>query len=187
MAITIAIRRKPAATSRDRNLGSGPCKSALRRAAQAALRAENLPPAAEVSLLVTDDDEMRRLNRDYRRVDAATDVLAFPQDAPGSRPCRVRAIDAHAQADARDKSPTPRSQRSPPWLLGDVVVSVETAQRQARARRHSLTQEMQLLVIHGILHLTGWSDDSNEGKTHMLRRAREILRSANPRRRAQPQ
>jgi len=153
---------------------------ALRRAARAALRAENLPPGAEVSLLVTDDEEIRRLNRDYRGVDAATDVLAFPQDTPRrsvSSPLRV----------ARSGSQASRNEPQPPCLLGDVVVSAETARRQARARRHSLHQEMQLLVIHGILHLTGWRDDADEEKRRMLRRAREILRRAQGRRCAEPQ
>ena len=127
-------------------------KSRLRRAARAALRAEGAPAAAEVSVLVTDDDEVRRLNRDYRGVDAATDVLAFPQEqAPGE--------------------PGPR-------LLGDVVVSAPTARRQARARRRAADEEMELLVIHGVLHLTGWRDDTEQERRRMLRRAREIQRLA---------
>ena len=144
--ILITIRRAPGVT-----------RPPLRRAAQAALRAEGAPAAAEVSVLVTDDEEIRRLNRDYRGVDAATDVLAFPQD----------------QAPAEGGW---ASEGGAPTLLGDVVVSVETARRQARERRRSFEDEMELLLIHGILHLTGWRDDTDAERRRMLRRARALQR-----------
>ena len=139
MAILITIRSARAVN-----------KDSLRRAVRAALRAE-AAAGAEVSILVTDDDEMRQLNRRYRRRDAPTDVLAFPQDEPSS----------------------PAGERGP-RLLGDVVISAETAQRQARERRASFDGEMQLLAIHGVLHLTGWADERDDQRRRMLGRARAI-------------
>lgn len=144
MAILITIRR-----------ARGVNRDLLRRAARAALAAEGLPCAVEVSVLVTDDQEMRQLNRDYRRLDATTDVLAFPQqqspDEPGPR------------------------------LLGDIVISAPAAQRQARARRIACDREMALLAIHGVLHLAGWRDDTDDERRRMLRRGGDIWRSAQPR------
>lgn len=96
-------------------------------------------------MLLTDDSAIRDLNRRYRGVDAATDVLAFPQ--PG---------------DA---------------LLGDVVISVETARRQAAQRRHSLDQELGILLAHGVLHLMGWDDATPQQRRRMLQRGNEVLDS----------
>ncbi len=93
----------------------------LRRQATAFLRA--LMPG-ELSLVVTTDAKIRRLNRDHRGIDRQTDVLSFPQD-PAS------------------------------GLLGDVVVSLDTAQRQARAGGRPLSDELARLLAHGLLHLVG--------------------------------
>ena len=155
----------------------------LRRAARAALRAEGVPPAAEVSVLVTDDEEIRRLNRDYRAVHSTTDVLAFPQDRAAHRPRPERERDRIMRARNRGGR-VARACRGQgpghcePPLLGDVVISAPTARRQARQRHRSLDDEMQLLLIHGILHLTGWRDDTETERQRMLRRARVIQRLA---------
>src|SRR4051812_36948212 len=80
----------------------------------------------ELSIALVDDPTIRALNRDYRRKDKPTDVLAFPLQAPDS----------------------PAS-----GLLGDVIVSIETARRQARSRRRPLLGELTMLLAHGLLHL----------------------------------
>ncbi|MEK7854173.1 MAG: rRNA maturation RNase YbeY, partial [candidate division NC10 bacterium] len=85
-------------------------------------------PEAEVGCLLVTDHRIRALNRRYRGEDHPTDVLAFPQGEGGGPP-------GH------------------PGLLGDVVISVETAARQAARAGHSLEREVALLLIHGILHL----------------------------------
>jgi probable rRNA maturation factor len=127
-------------------------KDVVRLAARAALREEEIPRSAELSILIADDEEVRRLNREYRGVDAPTDVLAFPQaDAPGT---------------------------AGPRLLGDVVISAETARRQARERHAAYDDELALLAVHGTLHLTGWRDDTEEERQRMLRRGGGIWRRA---------
>ena len=83
----------------------------------------------EVSLVITDDAGIRQLNQRWRGKDASTDVLSFPQFDP----------------------PVPRS--AP--CLGDVVISLETAVRQARDAGHGLSDEMIILLVHGLLHLLG--------------------------------
>ncbi|MGA2759277.1 MAG: rRNA maturation RNase YbeY [Candidatus Cybelea sp.] len=83
-----------------------------------------------LSLTLVGDEAMRALNRDYRGKDASTDVLSFPMDGPRMPPAGER-------------------------LLGDVVISVETARRQAADYDASLQDEIYRLLIHGLLHLLG--------------------------------
>ncbi len=84
----------------------------------------------ELSLVLTDDLEIQELNRTYRKLDQPTDVLSFPQD----------------EAAVNESGET---------LLGDVVISLETAARQAEEHHLSFNEELILLAIHGILHLLG--------------------------------
>ena len=104
----------------------------------------------EVSVLLTDDREIQDLNRAYRGVDKPTDVLAFALD--------------EAEDGAVDPS------------LGDVVVSVERARAQAEGRRVTLDAELQLLVVHGTLHLLGYDHDEPEAARQMRNRTRSIRR-----------
>jgi probable rRNA maturation factor len=97
----------------------------------------------ELSIALVDDAEMRRLNAAWRGRDRATDVLAFPlEEGP------------------------PAARRG--WLLGDVVIDVETAARQARARRRSLDDEVARLLVHGALHLVG-HDHVRPGEARRMR------------------
>jgi probable rRNA maturation factor len=101
---------------------------------------------AELSLALVTDPEIHALNRQYRGKDRPTDVLSFPL------------------ADTLH-----------PSLLGDVVISVETAARQARRRGHSLREELQTLLIHGTLHLLGYDHEVSRGETiRMHRKEREV-------------
>ena len=110
---------------------------------------------AELSILITDDEEIRSLNRDYRSVDRSTDVLSFSQmdgDGPGIA-----------------------SQ-----LLGDVVISWETAQRQSRELGHAVSDEMKRLLVHGVLHLLGYDHEGDEEAAIRMRKAEEkYLEDAN--------
>src|SRR5688572_12775303 len=90
---------------------------------------------AELSVVFCDDAFIQALNREYRGYDRPTDVLSFPQE------------------------PTPAGTE----LLGDVVISVETAQRQAREQGHALGHEVAWLLCHGVLHLLGYDDETDEG------------------------
>ncbi|MEO2004826.1 MAG: rRNA maturation RNase YbeY [Candidatus Poribacteria bacterium] len=104
------------------------------------LRAEGAAqPGVEVGILVTDDNGIRNLNRDYRGIDAATDVLAF------------------AMRDGVDADLHPE-------MLGDVAISIETATRQAGERGHAVEDEVGLLSVHAALHLLGYDhEDEDEG------------------------
>lgn len=97
------------------------------------------------------------MNRVYRGIDKPTDVLSFTQHEA-----------------AFDTPPLPRPPGQPE-LLGDVVISVETAERQAQTHGVSLEQELALLTVHGILHLLGYEDETEAGAEQMRVREKQIL------------
>jgi probable rRNA maturation factor len=104
----------------------------------------------ELSLLLTDDAEIRRLNKTYRNLDHATDVLSFPQDE-----------------DAVNESGD--------TLLGDVVISVETAARQAEEHHLSFNEELILLAIHGILHLLGYDHERSPQDARIMKDKTQVI------------
>lgn len=106
---------------------------------------------SEVSVLLCDDAEIRDLNLRYRKKDRPTDVLSF----------------------SLEEGPTPEGYT----LLGDVVISLETAKRQAEKHGHPLITETVLLAVHGTLHLLGYDDDTEENTQRMLDKAEEVARS----------
>jgi probable rRNA maturation factor len=109
---------------------------------------------AELSVLLVDDAGIRVLNREHREKDKPTDVLSFPQPKPRRRVPGM------------------------PRLLGDVVISLPTALRQARSRRRKLMPEVRFLLAHGILHLVGHDHGTPEEKRLMDAAARRLVRAA---------
>ena len=108
-----------------------------------------------MTVAFVDDDEMRRLNKRYRKKDETTDVLSFGQAvgrAKGEQAVRRLARDADGALD-----------------VGDVVISAAQAVRQARRRRHSLAREIAFLAAHGALHLLGFEDETPMGYREMVR------------------
>ena len=126
----------------------------LREAAQKTLAHESAPSCAEITLVITGDDEIRDLNRQYRGVDAPTDVLSF----------------AEAEADARFVAAPDEVA-----YLGDVVISYPRAEAQAASAGHSVADEMLLLVVHGVLHLLGHDHAGRAEKRKMWAAQKEIL------------
>jgi probable rRNA maturation factor len=108
-------------------------------AAEAAFAAAKprLTRRTEVSVVLADDALVRRLNRQWRRIDAPTDVLSFP---------------------SLDEEPPPKA----PSLLGDVVLAFETVSREAQEQGKALADHMRHLVVHGILHLLGYDHEAPE-------------------------
>ena len=107
-------------------------------------------PGVEVGILVTDDDGIRNLNRDYRGIDTPTDVLAF------------------AMRDGVDAELHPE-------MLGDVAISIETARRQAAERDQPVEDEIGLLSVHAALHLLGYDHAHDEDADLMEARQTVIL------------
>ncbi len=104
----------------------------------------------EVSVAIASDALVRRLNRDFRGIDATTDVLSFP-----------------AQHDPHVPEPGLPPQHR---LLGDIVIAAGVARRQAREAGHSLQAELKVLCLHGLLHLLGYDHESDHGTMARLER-----------------
>lgn len=121
----------------------------IQRTARAALSQQGAQ--GDLSIVLTDDEELREKNRDYLGIDAVTDVLSFP-------------------AEETD----PQSGRN---YLGDILIAVPRAAEQAHAAGHPLEAEVQLLVIHGVLHLLGHDHAEPEQKARMWAAQSAILKS----------
>jgi probable rRNA maturation factor len=126
--------------------------AAFRRSCHRLLAAAGIK-GAEVSVLLTGDRRMRELNRRYRRVDRTTDVLSFSQDL-----------------SAADRPETGRSR-----ALGDIVISLPAAGRNAARFGVSTEQELQRLAAHGLLHLAGWDHRSAAARARMAARQEELV------------
>ena len=99
---------------------------------------------SDVSIAFVDDASMQQLNKRYRRRNRTTDVLTFPAD--------------ESYAD-------PRATKRP---LGDIVISVDQARRQALDERHSLATEVRYLILHGVLHALGYDHETDHGEMNAL-------------------
>ncbi|MGA2409659.1 MAG: rRNA maturation RNase YbeY [Candidatus Binataceae bacterium] len=140
----------------------------------------------ELSLLLCNDEEIRRLNRDFRGKDKATDVLSFEQEenresfgdgggmASRSRPSRGRlAIPPGRQGGADMPLAYPR-------LLGDIVISIDTAARQASALGQIPRERLRTLLIHGVLHLIGYDHERSAAEARRMFARERKLASALP-------
>jgi probable rRNA maturation factor len=121
----------------------------LERAATTALEHESQPLDSDLSIILTDDARLQELNLNYLGVDAPTDVLSFP------------ASETDPETGAR--------------YIGDILISIPRAQTQADAAGHPLESEVQLLVVHGVLHLIGHDHAELEEKARMWKAQAEIL------------
>lgn len=133
-------------------LPSAELSADLETAARAALQRAGAPDGASLTIAVTGDDVVQQLNRDYRGQDKPTDVLSFPDGA---------ALPAGGV------------------YLGDVVISLAQAERQAQRGGHALTAELQLLVVHGVLHLLGHDHADPDEKAAMWAAQADVLRALN--------
>ena len=122
---------------------------------------------AELSIALVDDPTIHALNRDYRRKDKPTDVLAFAMEEGEPMP------------GARSTSASDR-------VLGDVIVSIDTASKQARKRRRPLLDELTMLLAHGLLHLLGYDHQNDDEERVMVAKTRELERVASARGAAAP-
>jgi probable rRNA maturation factor len=128
----------------------------LKRAAQTVLDLHNLEQSSGLMIVISDDDALHELNRRFRSIDAPTDVLSFVNDNRG--PYAVVPGDF-------------------PQQLGDIVISVDRAQKQADEVNAALEEEMQLLVVHGVLHLLGYDHEEDKDKARMWAAQQHILQA----------
>ena len=128
--------------------------SAFERLAGFVLEREEAPDAIELSIAVVALDEMAELNLRFRGKEGPTDVLSFGCDDP----CAVVGPDE-------------------PVTLGDVVIAPEVAESQAVEYGHTVEEELNLLLVHGVLHLLGYDHDSDEDAAAMQARERVLLQA----------
>jgi probable rRNA maturation factor len=134
----------------------------VRDTAQAVLRMEAANLEASLSVVITDDAEIQALNRQFRSIDAPTDVLSFGQEPP--------------ESDLKQAgSPFVASPEEPPYL-GDVILSYPRAVEQAVEHGISTEQELRLLIVHGVLHLLGYDHATPEQEAEMWARQDACLK-----------
>ncbi|MBQ2945564.1 MAG: rRNA maturation RNase YbeY [Clostridia bacterium] len=121
-------------------------KKAIKKAAETALKFENETRKAELSVTVCNDGYIRELNRDYRGKDKATDVLSFPA------------------SDDLDEI----NYDTGAVILGDIVISIDTAERQAKEYGNTLEREISFLTVHGMLHLLGFDHEISEDEEKIM-------------------
>lgn len=118
-----------------------------------ASRLEGLQDSVEVSVTFVDDNAIQMLNRDYRGIDAPTDVLSFPQD------------------DAGGFAVIPGM----PEILGDIVISLQRARDQASEYGHGVEREVMYLAVHGFFHLLGYDHNNPHEQSRMREREEKVL------------
>jgi probable rRNA maturation factor len=127
--------------------------SLLERAAQTALDQQGITADPDITIVITGNEEIRTLNKEYLDNDAPTDVLSFPSD--------------ELDLDTGNR------------YLGDIIIAYPQAEAQAQAGGHALSNEIELLVVHGVLHLLGYDHAEEELKKEMWNTQAEILRQLN--------
>ncbi len=128
----------------------------VRKCCHAVLEYEKWNFDAEVSVSFVDNDEIRKLNREYRNSDRSTDVLSFPLGENG-------VYDTNEETGAK--------------LLGDVVISMETAVKQAHVYGHSIEREVGFLTVHSMLHLLGYDHETSPLDAAVMREKEEEILS----------
>lgn len=121
----------------------------MQQAVEWILQVHDVAPATGISIVITDDSEIQRLNRQFRGINAPTDVLSFPDE------------------------PVPGEDEP---YLGDLILALPYIQRRAGEEQHILSDELVLAVIHGALHLLGYDHDNAEHQSAMWNKQAEALR-----------
>ena len=132
-------------------------KRKLKKQVKLILNTLNLSRNTEICITFLDDNAMRKLNEAYRGIKRTTDVLSFPQNEWNSTSLNA--------AIAKGSS----------ILLGDIVISIDTAKRHARFYGNSLEKEVQKLIVHGILHLLGYDHKKKNDAIVMRKKEKELL------------
>ena len=143
-----------------KNLGHNNSAALIKKAVERALEAEGVTEPCLVSVMLTDDEGIRRVNREFRGIDRATDVLSFPLNE--LRPGDFDPADCEADPETGS------------LMLGDMMISVPRCESQGEEFGHGYDREIQYLTVHSVLHLLGY-DHVDEGPMKRQMRQREKL------------
>lgn len=135
--------------------------SLLEKTVLTCLRVDNVELGCEINLLITDDDSIRQINLQFRNIDHSTDVLSFPM---------VDSMRGTMQLEKGDFNMDEGL-----LLIGDIVISAETAQRQAEQYGHTLEREIAFLTSHGVFHLLGYDHMVQSEEAVMLVKQETVL------------
>ena len=143
-----------------KNLGHRNAAALIKKAVNMALDAEQIPVPCLISVMLTDEEGIRRVNRDFRGIDRATDVLSFPLNelSPG----------------AFDPELCERDPETGAVMLGDMMISLPRCEAQGEEFGHGFEREIMYLSVHSVLHLLGY-DHVDEGEMKRQMRQREKL------------
>lgn len=128
----------------------------IRKCCHAVLVSEGYDDDFEVSVSFVNNEEIQALNKEYRDIDRPTDVLSFPLSEDG-------VFDINNETDA--------------YLVGDIVISMETALKQAEVYGHSLEREVGFLTVHSMLHLLGYDHEEGKLQERIMREKEEAILS----------
>ena len=120
------------------------------------LRYEEFDPECEVSLSIVSNDEIQEINKQFREIDAPTDVLSFP----------LLTFEEGEQADVNENNEI---------MLGDIIISIDKAKAQAEEYGHGLRRELAFLTAHSMLHLMGYDHMEEEEQKEMFKKQDDIL------------
>lgn len=123
-----------------------------------ALQEEGLDGEIEISLTFMSDEDIQAINYEYRNINTPTDVISFALEEMGEGEVKIIAEDM-------------------PTFLGDILISIPTAERQAEEYNHSLEREIGFLAVHGLLHLLGYDHLTETEEKEMFQRQEDILKS----------
>ena len=143
-----------------------PYEKIIEEIVEASLDFEKCPYEAEVNVILTDNDAIQAINKEYRQIDAPTDVLSFPM------------VDYEKPSDSDHVEDAVEDYFNPETgelMLGDIVISVDKVEEQAEKYGHSQTRELAFLVAHSMLHLCGYDHMVDEERLVMEDRQRQIL------------
>lgn len=134
--------------------------------AEACLDYEQCPYEAEINVILTDNAAIQEINREYRQIDAPTDVLSFPM------------VEYETAADfehLEDHAESCFNMETGELMLGDIVISVDKVKEQAESFGHSQERELAFLVAHSVLHLCGYDHMEDDERVIMEQKQRDIL------------
>lgn len=138
----------------------------IREMVLASLDYEDCPYESEIQVILTDNAGIHEINKEYRQIDRPTDVLSFPMVdylEPSNFDHVEDAIESYFNPETGE------------LLLGDIIISVDKVEEQAKSYGHSLERELAFLVVHSMLHLCGYDHMEEAERIEMERRQGEIL------------
>lgn len=143
-----------------------PYKKIIQEIVEEALEYEGCPYESEINVILTDNQEIRKVNKETRNLDTATDVLSFPM-VEFERPSEFD----HVEEDVESYFNLETGE----LMLGDIMISVDKVEEQAEKYGHSTTRELAFLTAHSMLHLCGYDHMAEEERIVMEQKQNEIL------------